>query len=179
MHIWDIAENSLRSGASCIRVTIGLNRAADKLSIQVEDNGIGMDEGTIAQAVDPFYTNRKIRKVGLGLPLLKQSAEQSGGGFWLFSDGIGKGSRVLAEFVYSHINRAPLGDIGAAIGRLICLNENVSIEYTFSVDADSFMVTTGELRVVLEGLALNTPEIAEAVSKLLRDNMHKIYSDIY
>ena len=51
----------------------------------------------LARVTDPFTTTRTTRKVGLGIPMLKQSAEMAGGTFGIESE-IGKGtldSRIL------------------------------------------------------------------------------------
>ena len=49
------------------------------LSIKIIDDGCGMDAETLEKVTDPFYTSRTTRKVGLGIPLMKQNAELTGG----------------------------------------------------------------------------------------------------
>lgn len=62
-----------------IKLSVMIDRAADRLTTAVEDNGRGMDADTLYRCTDPFMTTRTARRVGLGLALFKLSAEQSGG----------------------------------------------------------------------------------------------------
>lgn len=75
----DIAQNSVRAKASEIEIVIDENLTEDRLSITIQDNGCGMDEETLKRVRDPFFTSRTVRKVGLGIPLLQQNAERTGG----------------------------------------------------------------------------------------------------
>lgn len=73
LHILDIAENGVNAGAG--RVTVEIDHDGDLLRLIVSDNGRGMDEETVKSVVNPFYTTRTERRVGLGLPFLKQLSE--------------------------------------------------------------------------------------------------------
>ena len=79
LNILDIAQNSIRAGASLIKVRVEENLTEDRLTFIVEDNGCGMDEEMLKNVSDPFVTTRTTRKVGLGISLLKASAQQTGG----------------------------------------------------------------------------------------------------
>ena len=79
LHILDVVENSIRAGASEVNVRLTENRAADLLILEIGDDGEGMDEATAKRCVDPFYTTKSGKKVGLGLPFRSQSAEEAGG----------------------------------------------------------------------------------------------------
>ena len=79
LNVLDITENSVKAGASLIRITVEASTAKDILSITVEDNGCGMSPEQLAKVTDPFFTTRTTRKVGLGLSVLKLAAEQTGG----------------------------------------------------------------------------------------------------
>jgi len=72
-----------------------------------------MDSEELKRAQDPFYTDgikHPNRKVGLGLPFLIQTAQQSGGGWEIKSDK-GNGTRVCAWFNTKNIDTPPAGDI--------------------------------------------------------------------
>ena len=75
-HMMDIVQNSIRAEASWIQIRICEDPEADLFLIEIQDNGCGMDEATLARVRDPFFTSRTVRKVGLGIPLLQQNAEK-------------------------------------------------------------------------------------------------------
>jgi len=179
MHIWDIAENSLKADSKRIKIKLRLDLKMDKLLIAVSDNGNGMDELTLACAADPFFTGSKGRGNGLGLALFKQAAELSGGSFEISSKGLGKGCLVKGEFMYSHIDRAPLGDMAATMAQLICLNDKVVFEYVFSVNESEMQLSSDKITALSGGLPLNKPQVIEFVSDFIKDMMSKVSDEIY
>lgn len=110
LHILDIVENSIRALATRIKIKIGENMEKDWLTLEIEDNGQGMDEVTKNKALDPFFTTKATRRVGLGLPLLYQAARETGGKLEISSEA-GKRTRIRATFRYGHPDRKPLGNI--------------------------------------------------------------------
>jgi DNA mismatch repair ATPase MutL len=109
MHILDIVENAISAGADVVSVLIEEKQKDDVLSIEIRDNGEGMDEWKRKQATDPFFTT-KGKKVGLGLPLLAEAARRSGGDIQI-SSLPGYGTSIKTTFGLTHIDRQPLGDI--------------------------------------------------------------------
>lgn len=79
LHVMDIAQNSITAGATLIKVS--LICCDGFLVFRLSDNGNGMDEELLKTVTDPFTTTRETRKVGMGIPLLKLSAEMTGGSF--------------------------------------------------------------------------------------------------
>ncbi len=60
----------------------------------VRDSGEGMDTATLTRVFEPFFTTKPLGKgTGLGLPMVKGFAEQSGGGFAIES-APGQGTQV-------------------------------------------------------------------------------------
>ena len=110
LHILDIVENSIAASAKKVEIKIDEDEAKDLLTIEVSDDGKGMDEQTLKKALDPFFTTRKTRRVGLGLSLLAQAARDAGGTFDL-SSAPGEGTTVRATFRLSHPDCKPMGDI--------------------------------------------------------------------
>lgn len=52
------------------------------IKLTVRDNGHGMDEATLSQVTEPYFTTKlRGHGTGLGLPMAKNYAEQAGGGF--------------------------------------------------------------------------------------------------
>ncbi len=118
LHILDIAENSISASAKSIEIRIDEDKAKDLLTVEIKDDGNGMDEQTLQKVLDPFFTTRTTRKVGLGLSLLAQAARQSDGKIEL-SSGPGKGTTVKAVFHLSHPDCKPMGDIHETIRTLV------------------------------------------------------------
>ena len=111
LNILDIAQNSVKAGAKDI--DIRLTETADTLTIEITDDGCGMDAEAVKGVIDPFFTTRTTRNVGLGVPLLKLAAEQTGGGIEISSvserdDPQRHGTRVTANFNKNNIFRAIL-----------------------------------------------------------------------
>lgn len=108
LHILDIAENSLNAGAKNIRVK--LVEKYETLILEIEDDGKGMDEDILLKAKDPFFTTKKGKRVGLGIPFLSQAAEETGGNLKI-ERRTEKGIRITACFNKNNIDMKPFGDI--------------------------------------------------------------------
>ncbi|UCC97041.1 MAG: ATP-binding protein [Phycisphaerales bacterium] len=118
LHILDIAENSISGSARRIEIRIDEDAANDVLTIEIKDDGKGMDEQTLQRALDPFFTTRTTRRVGLGLSLLAQASRQSDGTMELDSRP-GEGTTVKATFCPSHPDCKPMGDIYETMRTLV------------------------------------------------------------
>ena len=77
LNVLDIAMNSVKAKATLINIHITEDDAL--LKLEIIDNGCGMTAEFLRGVIDPFCTTRTTRKVGLGIPLLKLAAEQTGG----------------------------------------------------------------------------------------------------
>ena len=176
LHIMDIVQNSITAGASLIEVEIDEDAAEDKLTIAVTDNGCGMDEDTLARVCDPFTTGRTTRRVGLGIPLFKLAAEQTGGEFLIESER-GRGTRVRAVFGYSHIDRQPLGDMVSTMHQLVTAHEAVDILYIHRVGEREFRLDTREIKELLGGVSLAEHEVMVWLLEYLKENEASLYAD--
>ena len=136
MHILDIVENSIAVSASKVEVTVIEDMKEDLLTVVIKDNGQGMSEERLEKALDPFFTTKTVRRVGLGLPLLAQAAGQSGGDIKIVSK-VGQGTRVKATFQHSHPDRKPLGDIAETMKVLKACNPDVEFVYRYEKIEDS------------------------------------------
>ena len=170
LHMADIAENSLAAGAARIRLSVMIDRAADRLTTAIEDNGRGMDADTLYRCTDPFMTTRTARRVGLGLALYKLSAEQSGGSFTIRSEQ-GRGTRAEAAYIISGIDRAPLGSIADTMAALIAANPETdfTLEYAADGTADGIVINpaayTHTSVAILDALkAVNLPAVEVHIS---------------
>ena len=170
MHLLDIVQNSIRAEATKIDILVDEDIEADNLTIVVTDNGCGMSEEQVASVIDPFFTTRTTRKVGLGIPLYKMAAEQTGGSLQIESK-LGSGTIVTATFGYSHIDRMPLGDMSDTVAQLLCLNEPIEIAYTHKKNKDVFTAKTSDFTSVLDGVPLNTPEVMLFVKEYIEGHI--------
>ena len=159
MHVLDIAQNSIKAGASLVTVSfmVDENRV---LTFSVRDDGCGMAPDFLARVTDPFTTTRTTRKVGLGIPMLKQSAEMAGGTFGIESE-VGKGTCIHASFDLTNIDCIPMGDICDSLMTLIVLNpEAPDFLFQASAPGKEALFDTRQVREALGGVSLAEPEVA-------------------
>jgi signal transduction histidine kinase len=133
LHILDIAENALNAGADRIEIEIIEEREEDTLRIEIKDNGRGMDERTVNRALDPFYTTKPNKRVGLGLALFAQAAKEAGGNMGI-QTASGKGTAVCATFQLSHPDLKPLGDMLETMATLVCAHPQVRFVFDHRQD---------------------------------------------
>ena len=138
-HIMDIVKNSIRANAGKVEILVGENPQLDSYVLSIKDNGDGMDSETLARITDPFYTSRKVRKVGLGIPLLKHNAEATGGNIEISSEK-GKGTSVTANFTPSHIDMPPEGDVAGTIVLMLIANPNIELIYKHIYNNGEFII---------------------------------------
>ncbi len=174
LNILDIAENSVRAGASEIDVAVAEDTAADTLTITITDNGCGMDAALLESVRDPFTTTRTTRRVGLGIPLLQEAAQATGGDLTIDSEP-GKGTRISAVFGRSHIDRMPLGDIASTMSTLIQCNDDREWVYRYTLDDRSFTLDTRELRAALgTDVPLSAPDIVCWIRDYITQNTNEL-----
>lgn len=173
LHILDIAENSVRARARTVSIRVEEDGRRDVLSLEVEDDGRGMDEETRLKSLDPFFSTRTTRRVGLGLPLLAEAARAADGRLALES-GPGQGTRVRAEFRLSHIDRKPLGDIVQTLVTLIVGNPGTDFVYRHCLDGRSFNLDTRALRARLGDGALDDPEVVRFIRETLQEGLDSL-----
>ena len=174
LNILDVAQNSITAKATLVGIEIV---TVDKMmTVIIEDNGCGMTEEQVKSVIDPFYTTRKTRSVGLGVPLFKMAAEMSGGEFEIKSK-VGEGTTVKAVFDTSNVDCMPLGDINATISSLIQLNPDIDFRYRRAVNSKEFELDTRQLREVLLDVPLNEPEVTAFIAGYLEENTMEIIAE--
>ena len=164
--ILDICQNSIKADANLIKIIIEEDIKNDSYKILIGDNGYGMNEKTLSEVSDPFFTTRSTRKVGLGVSLFKMAAEMCNGNFSIDSI-LNKGTVVTALFQRSHIDRAPLGEINETIMILILNEKNIDIYYEHIFNDKIFIFDTREIRKVLDGI----PFTEYSVILWIKDNI--------
>jgi anti-sigma regulatory factor (Ser/Thr protein kinase) len=133
LHILDIVENSFAAAAKVVKILISEDTERDSLRLEIVDDGKGMSEEMRKNALNPFFTTRTTRRVGLGLPLLAQAARDTGGDLDLES-APGKGTTVRATFQLSHPDRKPLGDIAATLMTIQAARPEVELVFQYEKD---------------------------------------------
>jgi anti-sigma regulatory factor (Ser/Thr protein kinase) len=177
LHVLDILQNSLEAGASRIELIVEEDLTQDLLSVTVIDNGRGMDASQLVRAADPFFTTRKTRHVGLGLPLLASAAEHCGGGLKIESE-LGVGTKVVATFKHSHIDRAPLGNIRDSLLAFVMsgsFEPASDFYYRHKVNDREFEFNTADVRHELEGVPLSHRMVREWLGEFISEGERDLY----
>lgn len=172
LNILDVAENSVKAKATLIEIL--LSETGNMLTLIIRDDGCGMTKEILDGVTDPFYTTRTTRKVGLGLPLLKMAAEQTGGSMTVTSvselDNSEKhGTTVTAVFYTDHIDFTPLGDIVATITTLIQGHPQFDFLFIHSKDGKEVRLDTRELRQILEDVPLDSYDVIKWIEGSLNE----------
>jgi len=168
LHILDVLENAVEAEASRIKIKIDEDIEADQMVIEIRDNGRGMNEERAARVLDPFYTTRETRHVGLGLPLLSEAARRCEGDLSVESEP-GKGTMVKAVFRRSHIDRAPLGDIPTALLAILLSERSIDLDYSHRIGGREFRFDSSEIREELGDVPLTHPKVREWLLQFLQE----------
>ena len=172
LNILDIAMNSVKAGAHKISIIIDENEKT--LSIIISDDGCGMTEDFLKNAVSPFATTRTTRKVGMGLPLFKLEAEMTGGSFDIKSRHVSKypdnhGTDVKAVFDKTSVDFTPLGDIVSTIVTLIQGSPEINWIFFHSTEKGTVSLDTDDMTAELGDVPLNYPDVLEWVKEYLTE----------
>ena len=173
-NIMDIAQNSISAGASLTEVHVTVSHQEDRITFVFRDNGCGMSEEMVQTVMEPFTTSRKTRKVGLGLPLLKQTAEMTGGAMDIQST-VGVGTVVTATFGLGHIDRPPMGDVAGAWFSLVVMNPEKDFLFTYDYDGNVFTFDTREVREAVAPIPLNQMEISAWIKDCISTEIKELH----
>lgn len=172
LNILDIAENSVKAGASLTKIKI--DEDEDRLTLTITDDGCGMTAEVLKSVTDPFYTTRTTRKVGMGIPLLKLEAEMTGGKLEIASRHEGEypdshGTEVRAVFNKKHIDFTPLGDISESIATLIQGHPETDFLFIHSIEGKHIALDTREIKRILDGVPINSYEVINWIKEYLNE----------
>ena len=173
LHIIDIVENAVSAGASFVEVEIYENEAEDVFRLTVKDNGEGMNEETCKNALIPFFTGKPNEGVGLGIPLLKNAAELTGGSFKILSE-IGVGTTITAVFVHSSTSRQPLGDIVQTMLNIFVGRQEVDFKYSHVLNDKVFNVDTRTIKNILGDVNLLSNDVFLWLKQYLKEGEESI-----
>ncbi len=174
LNILDITENSVKAGATFIEIL--LTQSANKLIFEIKDNGCGMSKETVESVMNPFYTTRTTRKVGMGIPLLKLACEQTGGKIEVVSDTTKEnhGTTVTAFFFTNHVDFTPLGDVVSSVTTLIQGNPDIDFLFRHLTDKGEVFLDTREMREILGDVPINSYEVIKWIEETLNEQYFEI-----
>jgi anti-sigma regulatory factor (Ser/Thr protein kinase) len=175
LHLLDIVQNAIEAGGSRIEITIDEDLKKDVLNMEVCDNGKGMSKDQMAKVLDPFYTTRKTRHIGLGLPLLLEACRRCEGNLEVFSDP-GCGTRIQATFRHSHIDRAPLGNLPSVLMALVLSEKAVDWIYIHRVNGVAFQLDSSEIKKELREIPLTHPKVRHWLLEVLVEGENSLSS---
>jgi len=172
LYILDLVQNSVSAGATRVEIRITLSRQDDTLLIEIIDDGRGMSPEFVAKVSSPFVTTRTTRKVGLGIPMIRQLCEMCEGSFAIESE-VGRGTRLSLGFRLSHVDLPPMGDLAETMLALVIGSpDKPDFVLTYSADGgDPYVFDTAQIRQVLDGVPLNTPEVLSWMREDLKEGL--------
>jgi hypothetical protein len=172
-HILDVAQNSVAAGAKRIEVVVRRGVAVDFFDFLIVDDGCGMDEKRVRAVLDPFCTSRTTRRVGMGLPFLKQNTELCGGEFRI-SSVEGRGTRVFASFALDNIDTPPAGDLAGAFLTLLIDAPGIHWVFRYEASGEPFTLDSGEVAEAIDGLeSLTIPDVALALKDMIENGIRE------
>ena len=178
LHLLDIVQNSVRAQAGLVSIRLILHENG-VLEVTVEDDGRGMSPELLSGVTNPFVTTRTTRRVGLGIPLLQQNCEASGGSLSIVSRE-GEGTAITARFHTDSIDCLPLGDIPRTMATLILGSPDrpdFALHCASSRGALDF--STREMREALgPEVSLAEPEVISWITQSLGEEIEPIFGGI-
>jgi len=174
LHILDITENSIAAGATVIEITVNEDSRENLLTVTIQDNGSGLEEKNLKKVIDPFYTTKESKRVGLGVSMLAHATREANGTFDVQSKK-GEGTKITATFVYDHIDRRPLGNIVDTIISLIATaGSRFDLVYKHCKNRKSFVLDTKEIRQDLDSVSLSNPEVLNRLRKEIAEALEEM-----
>src|SRR5574344_343510 len=148
----DVSANSIEAGASLVQVFVVEKNGL--IELKVIDNGKGMSPEIVARAFDPFYTEpgkHDARKIGMGLPILRQICESCEGGLELRSEK-DRGTELAYRFNAKNIDLPPMGDIGKLVLTLFNYPGDFELVFTHRRGEAEYSIARSDLADAVGGL---------------------------
>jgi len=177
LHLMDILQNSIVAKSDRITVKIFADGITDNLEIEIIDNGEGMDKEFLKQVTDPFVTTRTTRKIGLGIPLLKASAQRANGDLIINSSKM-DGTCIKANFKISHIDRLPIGDISETLISTIMGSPEIEYELVINNNKEEFRLNTTEIKNKLDGVSITEFAVLTWIKDFINENVKHILGGV-
>ncbi len=175
LHVLDAMQNAVEAGATHLHLSIVEDLEKDWMVIGLRDNGRGMGQDFANKVLDPFVTSRNTRHVGMGFPLFAAAARRCEGDFQIKST-LGKGTSLHVTFRLSHWDRAPLGDMPAALVSILLAKDRVDIDYLHQVGSQKFSFNSQEVRKELGEVPVSSTTVASWILECLKDGERSLLS---
>ena len=149
----DVAANSIEAKAS--RIEVSVLEEDGRIVLEVKDNGKGMPPEILARAFDPFYTEpgkHDKRKIGMGLPFVKQTCDMCGGAVSLAST-VGVGTTLTCSLDATNIDTPPMGDLANTVLGLFNYPGEFELVFTHEKDGEDYSIARSELAEAVGGFA--------------------------
>ena len=173
LHLLDLAENSIKAGAGRVKISLKESARKNRLILRIIDDGCGMSPEKLKNVTSPFFTTRTERTIGLGISLMNQTCQETGG--WLrFKSREGVGTALEAVMGLNHIDRLPLGELEKTIITLLVGNQEIKLGFRFAVDDKSFAFSSEEIRDLLGDVPVSSPEGIKAIRSLLKQEFNAL-----
>ena len=159
LYILDLVQNSVTAGAENVEIHITISDKDDSLVIVLVDDGCGMSEEFLKNVVSPFTTTRTTRKVGLGIPMIKELCELCEGEFRIESK-VGEGTKLTLRFRKTNIDLPPMGSLADTVVTLVNGSpEKPDFRLVYVNNGEEFEFDTKQIRQILAGVPLDTPDV--------------------
>lgn len=168
MHILDLVQNAFTAGAQTIEIACICQD--NQMVLRVADDGVGMDKEVLQAVEEGFFSTKTERSVGLGIPLLRQTAEQCDGSFAIDS-APGYGTTVTARFRKDHIDLPPFGDLGSTILSILATSEGRRIVIDYRCDGKELSIDTAEATDILGGVPINHPMVVAFLKNYIAERL--------
>lgn len=147
----DVAANAIEAAAALVEVSVLEEKGL--ITLTVKDNGKGMPPEILARAFDPFYTEpgkHDNRKIGMGLPFVKQTCDACGGTVSLSSTP-GVGTTLVCTFRADNIDLPPMGDLPGAVLTLFNYPGAFDLVFTHRSATIDYSISRSELAEAVGG----------------------------
>lgn len=174
--LYDLSINAIDADATIIHIDLCIDDEKNRITIQIKDNGKGMSKDQIKKAYDPFYTTRTTRRVGLGIPYLKQLTEQCDGSVSITSTP-GVGTTLCAHLKKDHIDCPPFGDLSETLYMLIIHQMAFDLIFQLTVNKKTIEIKKSDILEATQGLDLYRGSVKKAIQSYMTESINQIKGD--
>ena len=168
MHILDLVQNALAADAQ--RIEVDVKCSDNRLTLRVSDDGRGMSPALIAAVETGFFSTKAPGAVGLGIPLLKETAEECDGSFAITS-APGCGTTITVTFRRDHPDMPPFGDLAATFLDLLVMCDGKRLHISYHCDGRALDISTDRIRELLGGVQITHPEVIKFLQDYLSEKL--------